>query len=371
MRPITVCHIISGDLWAGAEVVVYHLLKHLKGYNNLNLSAILFNEGRLADEIRSMDIPVEIVNEANQSFLRIVRETSKILGRGSTDIVHSHRTKENILAYLSTAFRKGVRLLGTLHGMPEYMGKNRNSKYLILHRFNRSLMSISFSKVVVVSQDMRRHFTETFGFPGDQVHVIRNGTEIPGNIPPRKDTAFFTIGSMGRMVPVKDYPLMVEIAREVCRQTDSVRFELAGDGPDREKVIDLIGGYRLEDKFLLRGFVENLSDFYGGIDLYLNTSVHEGIPMSVLEAMSFGIPVIAPDMGGLKEIVKDGREGYLVDSRDPKVFAKACIDVYQNASLRQSMGTSARERVRNEFSNERMAREYHDLYRNIVHGFNP
>jgi glycosyltransferase involved in cell wall biosynthesis len=367
MRTITVCHIISGDLWAGAEVVVYHLLKHLRGYNDLNLSALLFNEGRLAEEIRSLDIPVDVVEESNRSFLRIVRETGKILGRRSPDVVHSHRYKENILSYLASISREGVRLLSTQHGMPEYMGKNRNSKYRILQRLNRSLMAKSISRVVVVSHDMRKVFLETFGFPENHVQVIRNGAELPEFIPSRKDTDSITIGSMGRMVPVKDYPLMVEIAREVCRETDTIRFELAGDGPDRGRIIEMIERYRLGDIFTLRGYVENLSDFYRGIDLYLNTSVHEGIPMSVLEAMSYGIPIIAPDVGGMREIVRDGIEGYLVDGREPGVFAGKCLALSRDAILRQSMGSSAREKVEEEFSNERMAREYYGLYRDIVH----
>ena len=91
---------------------------------------------------------------------------------------------------------------------------------------------------------------------------------------------------------------MVEIAREVNKETDKIRFELAGDGPDRAMIMGLIERYRLEKTFMLRGFVENLVDFYQGLDIYLNTSLHEGIPMSILEAMSYEIPIVGPNMGG-------------------------------------------------------------------------
>jgi glycosyltransferase involved in cell wall biosynthesis len=176
----------------------------------------------------------------------------------------------------------------------------------------------------------------------------------------------FVVGSMGRMFPVKDYPLMVEIAREVCRETDKIRFELAGDGPEWAKIKDLVERYGLEKQFILRGFVEDLSGFYQGLDLFLNTSLHEGIPLSVLEAMSFGIPILAPNVGGLKEMINDGVEGYLVNGRDPEVYAIKCLHIYRNKILRQSMASSAREKVENEFSNDRMAREYYQVYLDVV-----
>jgi glycosyltransferase involved in cell wall biosynthesis len=160
---------------------------------------------------------------------------------------------------------------------------------------------------------------------------------------------------------------MVEIAREVRRETDRIRFELAGDGPEMRRIQELVERHGLEETFLLRGFLENLSEFYGSLDLYLNTSLHEGIPMSVLDAMSNGLPVIAPDSGGFGEILTDGIEGYLLEGRDPKAYADRCLRLFRDPALRDSMGSSARARVEREFSNDRMAREYRRMYHDVVH----
>jgi len=346
----------------------YHLLRNLKQFGDLGLSAILLNEGKLASELRRLGIPVDVVEETERSFFRLIRDTRRILDRRSPRIVHSHRYKENILAYLSSKSKNGIRLVSTQHGMPESIGTNRNRKYMLLHRLNLSLFLKSFSKVIAVSGDIRDILIEKYGFPGDRIAVIHNGTGIPEGLPSKKEKDFFVVGSMGRIYPVKDYSLMVEIAREVSGETENIRFELAGDGPDRAKIADLVERYRLGKVFLLRGFVEDLSGFYQGIDLYLNTSLHEGIPMSVLEAMSHGIPVIAPNVGGLKEMMEDGIEGYLVNGRDPKVFARKCLHLYEDRLLRQSMGSSARKKVEQEFSNDGMAREYHRLYLDIARG---
>lgn len=359
---VNVCHIISGDLWAGAEVMVYHLLRNLKKFENITLSVILFNEGKLAREIRSLGISVDVVDERKHNHLKMVRVIGKILIQRSIDLIHSHRYKENIFAFLSSKYKKNIRLVSTQHGMPEYIRERRKNRYFLLHKINMFLISKSYIKIVVVSNDMKDVFMSRFGFPGDKITVIRNGTEIPHSSPFIRDEKVFKIGSMGRLFPVKDYPLMVEIAKEINKETDKIIFELAGDGPEKAKILDLIERYRLERKFLLRGFVENVFEFYQGLDIFLNTSIHEGIPMSILEAMSYGIPVIAPNTGGMREMISDEIEGYLVEGRDPKVYANKCLNLYNNKSLRRTMGSLARKKVEKEFSNERMAQEYYQLY---------
>jgi len=365
---IRVCHIISGDLWAGAEVVVYNLLKNIKKYEHMEVSAIFLNEGRLANEIRHLDIPVDVVNETNRSFFQLIKDTRNIIIRKSPNIIHSHRYKENIIAFLSSKYKKDIRLVSTQHGMPEYIRTNHNKKYYLLQKLNLSLLSRSYRKVIAVSKDIQDIFINKYGFQENKIAMIHNGTELHKNNLLKRDKDIFVIGSMGRIFPVKDYSLMVEIAREISKETDKIRFELAGDGPDRAMIMRLIERYRLEKTFILRGFVENSDDFYQCLDIYLNTSLHEGIPMSILEAMSYEIPIIAPNIGGLKEMMNDGIEGYLVDGRDPKVFSNRCLHLYNNRSLGKSMGSSAREKVENDFSNDRMAREYYHLYLDITCG---
>ena len=109
-----------------------------------------------------------------------------------------------------------------------------------------------------------------------------------------------------------------------------------------------------------------MSDFYKGLDLYINTSLHEGFPMSVLEAMSHGLPVVAPIEGGIKEVVTDGLQGFLIEGRDPKRFAQKCLAIYQDKYMRQRMGAASREKVAREYSIETMAEKYYELYRKVL-----
>ena len=342
--------------------MAYNLMKHLSETNNIELSAILLNEGKLYKKLRDIGIKVDVVDEAKYGFMKIIMNTRELLSINRPDIVHSHRYKENIVAYLSSVGRNKIRLVSTQHGMPEQYGNNIGGKYSFLQKVNFWIIANSFQKLVAVSSDIKNALEGKMGFSDRLVTVIRNGTEIPLIVTSKKAKDFVVVGSMGRFFPVKDFPFMVEIAKILRIETDKIKFELAGDGPDENIIIEMIKKYRLENVFCLRGFLENVEEYFMGIDIYLNTSIHEGIPLSILEAMSYGIPVIAPDVGGIKEIIKDGSEGYLIKKRDPKLFADKCFELYKNSSLRASMGVFGREKIEREFSNGRMAREYERLY---------
>lgn len=363
---VKVCQIISGDLWAGAEAMAFHLLKGLKKYRDLELSVILLNEGKLADEIRGLDIPAVVVNESKLSFLGAFVAIKKTLDQRPPDVIHSHRYKENILAYLVSKTKKGIKLIGTQHGMPEVYVGGESLKHRFARKLNFVLLSKCFHDVVAVSRDIRKAFVNQYNFPQHKVKMIHNGIETPVNALTRKEKDTYVIGSSGRFFPVKDYPLMVEVAREVLKETNSVRFELAGDGPDKARIQELIRKYEMEKSFHLLGFVNQIATFYQGLDLYLNTSFHEGIPISVLEAMANQLPVIAAKVGGLDEIVEDGKNGCLIGNRDPKAYAKKCLKLIRNGALRGQMGFAAREKVIKEFSVDRMANQYYELYSSVT-----
>jgi len=347
--------------------MAYHLLRGLKTYHNIQLSAILLTEGRLAEEIRKLGVEVHVVDERKTSFFNILLTIRNILRKWPPDLIHSHRYKENILAYLISRFVRRVRLIGTQHGMPEVHGGKSSLRQRLIIKWNFFVLSRCFHHSVAVSRDIKATFVKQYGFKKKKISVIHNGMDIPHISPNRHKAEPFVIGSSGRLFPVKDYPFMVEIAKVVREKKSRVHFQLAGDGPERPKLQAVIEQYGLDNgAFVLKGHLENMSAFYQGMDLYLNTSIHEGVPMSVLEAMAHGLPVIAPKVGGFPEIIDDGVEGYLITERNPKAFAEKCLLLYRNKALRQEMSMAARKKVVQSFSIENMAEQYYSLYLKVA-----
>ena len=197
------------------------------------------------------------------------------------------------------------------------------------------------------------------------MQTIHNGIENIEKSFPQKSSDEFLIGSSGRLFPVKDYSLMVEIANLIAHN-ENISFALAGDGPEKSNLENSIRQHDLNDCFDLVGHLDDMVPFYSGLEAYINTSLHEGIPMTILEAMSYGLPIISPNVGGIPEIIENGVEGFLIDGRNPQDYADKCLLLYRDRKLREKMSRAARKKVCRDFSCERMTERYLERYRDLV-----
>jgi glycosyltransferase involved in cell wall biosynthesis len=369
---IKVCHLISGDLWAGAEVMAFNLIRRLSQYKDVELHVIVLNHGKLAEELKINEIPVYINDEKKLSFYSIIKNTINTIKHIKPDIVHSHRYKENIINFLSihgSRLKKKPKLISTQHGMPDGISARngeRGSFSLSVHGFNNYILSRHFHCTVSVSRDIQTFLIKNGNYSLINTKVIRNGIKIPSVQEKIYRDKIFKIGSAARFFRIKDFPLIVDIAKILIEKNNNIQFILAGEGPERGVVQSLVKEFDIEKYFLFPGFINETSDFFQGLDLYINTSFHEGIPMSVLEAMAHGIPVVAPAVGGFCEIIDNGMNGFLVDSRDPMDFAKLCLKVIDNIDIRKKISHEAREKIIRDFSVEKMADSYMKLYHDTI-----
>lgn len=353
---------ISGDLWAGAEVVVCSLLEKIRLCKNIHLDVVILNEGHLAESLRRYGINITVFDEKRCSFISIIRGIKTLIKAEAPDVIHSHRYKENILAYLSSGGSKKTKLITTQHGLPEILGKKSNLKPKLLAKLNFFLLKASFDKVVCVSNDIQDIFLKRFHFNPRRLAAIHNGIIVPDANRKSPKSEFFCIGSAGRLFPVKDFRLFIEVAKIIADSQKNVHFLLAGDGPEMKNLQSLVSYYHLTEFFQLLGHLDNMAEFYCNIDLFVNSSIHEGIPISVLEAMAYRVPIVAPKNGGFCEIIENGRQGFLIENRDPQDFATACLKIIRNQELHQQMTEAARERVIASFSIDAMVEKYHRLY---------
>jgi len=361
---VNVLHLASGDLWAGGEVVVYQIIKGFRRLDNCTITAVFLNDGQLAREVQALGVKVFIVDEETNSFFFILKTLRRIVRNISPDVIHSHRYKENLLSYLSAKGYRDIKLISTQHGLPEKLEGCQSFKSRMISSLNFKLLSRCFHSTVAVSEEMKDSMVANHGFDPEKITVIHNGISMPACIPYLQKERT-VIGSAGRLFPVKGFDLLVDIAARVNKKNDTVDFILAGEGPMKQKLAEKIDRLGLKKQFTLLGHVNDMASFYKELDIYINCSLHEGIPMSVLEAMSYGLPVIAPKVGGFPEIVIDGKQGFLLDDRDPEVFADKCIVLCHDAVLRAKMSSAARQRVVQSFSSEAMCDGYFSLYKKI------
>ncbi len=363
-KKCTVCHLVSGDLWAGAEVMAFHLIRTMADSNSISVSVIIFNNGRLADELKNAGIDVTVFEESRYSFPVLVYKVFRKLRSKKINLIHSHRQKENILALIISVLLRNTGLVSTLHGMPE----NPSSKLTfssIIRKLNFFILSHYFSRTVAVSNDILGILINR-GFPKRKIITIHNGIPLPSfDTDVKNKSRSFTIGTAGRLVPVKDFGLFIDIANYL-RNHQNIHFLLAGDGPLEQDLRCKVSELGLNN-FSFSGKIDDMNSFYKQIDIFMNTSIHEGIPMTILEAMGLNLPVIAPDIGGIPEIVDHNINGFLVPIGNKELFAEYCIKLSENRELYLQMGNNARSKIERSFSIQVCAEKYCKVYADLFH----
>lgn len=376
-QKINVCHLISGDLWAGAEVQVHNLLTALKSEPGLNVSAITLNRGKLADKLSGAGIQVTVVDESRNSFLRLLRLITNQLVDKEIDILHTHRYKENIIGALVKPKCKIKYLVQTVHGIAEPFRGLSGLKMGLYSRLNEYFRRKHFDVVLTVSDDIKHKLRLNTERP--KIVTVHNAVDT-ALIKSRKTQAQVkkslnidvdrpVIGSAGRIVPVKGFEVFLEAARIVLKEKPLVRFVLAGDGPSRPKLQSLARKLGIEREFMFLGFREDIIDIINCLDIFVLPSYHEGIPMALLEAMALGKAVVATNVGGIKEIIEDNVSGLLVGSGDPRALALGCCKALDYPGLEARLGKAATKRVETRFSIPLQRVQVLALYREVTgHG---
>jgi glycosyltransferase involved in cell wall biosynthesis len=370
--PISIVHIASGDLWAGAEVQLFTLAKTLHSFENVAVRVILLNHGELENRLQEVGIEVAVLNETQLNGFHIFWRLRKLLKSWSPDVVHTHRIKENILGGLAAKFSGNIPSIRTVHGAPE----NKPS-WLKLHKriyfiLDRLVGRYVQRKIIAVSDDLAEKLQKIF--PAEKIHVIENGIDMDsikkqadsqGSLNRPKDHTY-KIGLVGRLVPVKRVDLFIKTARYFRDhyQEANGHFYIYGDGPLRNELIELSNELDVSNIVHFKGHYPNIHQEMVNLDLLVMPSDHEGLPMTLLEAMALGVPVIAHAVGGIPKLLCGGICGTLIQENNPEPYAEAINSLLISPENIQNFITVARENVTHNYTSINNAYDYLNNYLN-------
>jgi len=208
--------------------------------------------------------------------------------------------------------------------------------------------------IIAVSDSVRDVLTRA-GVPSKKIVVIHTGIELP-TLPPHRPHDTFVIGHMGAFTAEKGQEVAIAAARLLPR----TKFILAGEGP---RLADLRRGAPSNVSF--PGFLDDRAAFFASLDLFVMPSRSEAWGLAALEAMAHGVPVIASDIGGLREIVEAGRSGWLFPAGDAAALASAIKQACADPALLRKLAGAARKRAAH-FSIEKMAEQTERFYRSLM-----
>ncbi len=290
-------------------------------------------------------------------------------------ILHTHTAKAGALGRVAALLTGVPVVVHTYHGhvLSGYFSARKNRMIAAVER----LLARRTTCLLTVSDSVRRELLaygigesdrlkvlplgldlERFRQPSAGRGMLRRALGLPEDVP--------VVTIVARLVPIKAHNMLIEAAGRLVRSGLPVQFVIVGDGECRAAVEQQIRALNLQGRVHLLGWRSDLPAIYADSDIAVLTSRNEGTPVSLIEAMAAGVPVVATSVGGVPDVVRHGVDGLLVASGDVAGFAEAIRQLVNEPHLRESFGRAARDRVYPAFSSARLIADVEQLYETLM-----
>jgi len=311
-----------------------------------------------------------------RSFWKAFRTIKSALRQQPADILHSHSVYSDMMAiWLRMGFRRPL-LVRTVHGGYEHIWRAKPVRRLVLMSLLYPLLfdaEIGISRDTVsllncrwISKVLRRpaqHIAnaidlDRFAKPGIGVHEKKRSLQLPVDAP--------LIGTVGRLNEQKGYSFLIEAAALVLERLPQAYFLIVGDGELRGSLMEQARRLGIDSRVVFTGPRSDVEELLACMDLFVSPSLWEGLPTVIIESMASGVPVVATDIAGTRELLQDGVTGWLVPPADSRALADAILAAMASAANRADVARRGREVIA-EYSINAVARRYEALFEDL-HG---
>jgi glycosyltransferase involved in cell wall biosynthesis len=370
LRLLVLCMYIYPPYPGGAEIHAYYVSNNLaeNGYYVHVISVA--PKKQVAHHVKSM---------FNQSLVRLWRRPFKNLAyvlkvfslgyllRKEFDVIQVHIASNSMIPAFMISKISGKPYVVTCHGS-EIRLLRKNAVLRLLQK----ILLLKASHVVAVSKEIRDILIKEYGLSSQTITHIPNGYDEvfikqllarPSNRVCQKTPSLVFVGSLRE---VKDPLDLIEAFKIVSDRLTNTHLQIVGDGHLRPAVEKKINSYNLQDRITLHGMVphQRALEIMASAEIYISTSVDEGLPTSLIEAMALKRAIITTDVGGVPEIIKDGVNGLLTPPRLPKRMARLIEQLLKDSVLAERLGKAAAESVR-DFSWNSIAQKYQSIYQEV------
>lgn len=363
---MNILHLISSGGMYGAEAVILNLSHVLQRQGHTSVIASFDNashqlhERALAEELTSVLIPCK--GQFSPLTLQAIRTVVREHG---IDVLHAHGYKADLYAW--AALRSvGTPLVSTCHTWYD-----NDLAVRVYGALDRRVLR-SFACVVAVSAEVEQRLL-TSGVRPDRIRRIRNGVDVQAFSEAARSRASRTaetlrVGLVGRLSREKGVDVFIDAVAQVAEAVPFAEFVVVGEGPDRAELEAKIRAHKLQGRLQLLGHRDAMLPVYAGLDVLVSASRQEGLPVALLEGMASGLAPVVTTVGEVPTVVESESSGILVAPGEAGTLATAMLQVLTDSDLRLRLGASARARIEQEFSADRMAERYGEVYRQAAAG---
>jgi glycosyltransferase involved in cell wall biosynthesis len=365
-RPLKVLHLLATMPVGGAEDLVAAIVRGLDPQRFTAAVATLGPPGPVGLELRDQGYQVASLglDIRRTATLRVAAAVRRRLKAERPDILHTHLYHPNLYGRLGAL---GLGLTGVVAAV-----HNAYTRVKFHRRLWNFVLGWATDRVLVGSpqvwQDVRRYD----GVPASRLLLLPYGIPLAGLNPPLSRAAArerlglsaggLVIGAVGRLEEQKGHAYLLAALPELRREIPELTVLLVGEGRRQEDLRRQVRDLDLEGTVRFLGTRRDLPEIYRALDVFVQPSLWEGLPLALLKAMGAGLPVVATRVSGSREAVADGVNGCLVEPGDPEALARAILELQRHPERRRRLGEAARRTVSEKYSLEAMLRSLAELY---------
>ncbi len=364
-----ILYVVTAAGFGGAPMHVLQLLRHFSAQGHV-IGLVSAPEPRLVDEAKRLGVQVYpnpyFVRTLNPiADLRALQYVIQSIKRFQPDILHAHSSKAGLAARFGAAFYGVQAVVFTAHGWAFTEGRPMWKRRIIA--LVERIAAYKTSRIICVSNHDYNLALAFHVAPVEKLRVVHNGVDpspflqpSPGDVRKslglREDDVVITF--VGRLAPPKDALTLLAAIKNV----PSCKVLIVGDGPLRDGIEAYSREQKLSESVIMLGERSDVPAILSASDIFVLISDWEGLPYTIIEAMMAGLPVIASEVGGVGELVKDGETGFLVERKDVAGLTAALQRLIGNRALRQKLGNAGRQRALTMFSAAQMLKNVQDVY---------
>lgn len=367
-----VLHLISGGDTGGAKTHILSLMKELKKI--IDAKIICFIKDTFYYDLLREGINIEVFPQKSRMDLSVIKRLEEEIARENYDIIHCHGARANFIAmFLKKRIKKPM--ITTIHSDYRLDFNDNIYKKIIFTPLNAIALR-KFDYYIAISDEFKDMLVDR-GFKEDKIFVVYNGIDLEEEIEYVSKEEFLNrynidgedkliVGIIARLDLVKDHETFIKGAKKVLDKRKDVIFLIAGTGKDEMRIKNMVKDLDMGKNIHFLGYVEDQYSFFNTIDINVLTSISESFPYSILEGAKLKKPVISTDVGGIRHLIQDGHNGWLIKVKDYEALADRLLYFLENREKIDFMGNNLFKSVENNFSSKSMAKVHYKIYQGIV-----
>lgn len=373
MKKINIMYLYSSKGFGGMVQNISLIINHLnQDIFNIIVVALTNKDDKNAEiQLREdRNVVFHRIDENRKLDLTAIHKIRDFLSQYKTDILSCHGYKADFYGFILRKFyRCNVRLITMAHGWVTPGFKFQ------LYYFLDKLVMRYFDKIILVAEGLREEL-RVFLIPKRKLIVIHNAIDLQ-SFNKDKDSQVlrkefnlnkedFVVGFVGRLSKEKNIETSLFAIRKVINSPKNIKFLIVGEGSQKERLRRISEKLNIDNQVIFAGYQNDVKKIYSILDLYVSSCIKEGLPNSILEAQSIGIPCIATDIGGNNDIIKDGLNGFLIKPKDYETLSKRIITLLEDRSLANNFVIEGQKIISDNFSIQKRIEKLENLYFTII-----